>query len=370
MEREDDPMADTAANTSRGLMGAWLKNNGVAIGAVAGTIAAFATVLQLFVTSPLNRLDRHLSQRFDTLERHVDGRFDTQDKYINQRFGNMEQHLKDLQGGVAKNEKQLDSLRERIQKIELQQKMQSQSEDTDAPRFNAGMDTSQFDTRVANLNFRVLRIDTAEGFSNEDAEAIIVEIKSLHSQQPDIESRNKLRFAIETAATSFVRANRPDFVYRLEELEPAIFQTNGSILQLMVQVLGNRLLADVDTPQSWKRVEGRMKKTYENYQKYADRAKINGYPEIYLAYEMLLRFVEEEGQDEIILKLIDDLSTLNDQDAENFDGLMMVLLNEDSDFPGGKRIANQVKDFLCRFKEQSPLLFNVFNAAELECSSI
>ena len=49
-------------------MAAWLKEKGNVIGGVAGAIAAFAAVLQLFVVAPMN-------QRFDAMERHMNQRF-------------------------------------------------------------------------------------------------------------------------------------------------------------------------------------------------------------------------------------------------------------------------------------------------------
>ena len=67
-------------------MTSWLKEKGGVIGGIAGTIAAFVAVLQLFVVVPMN-------QRFDAMERHMDQRFDAQDKYINERFNAVDQRF-------------------------------------------------------------------------------------------------------------------------------------------------------------------------------------------------------------------------------------------------------------------------------------
>lgn len=67
-------------------MSSWLKDKGSVIGGIAGTIAAFVAVLQLFVVAPMN-------QRFDALERHMDQRFDAQDTYINERFDAVDQRF-------------------------------------------------------------------------------------------------------------------------------------------------------------------------------------------------------------------------------------------------------------------------------------
>ena len=226
---------------------------------------------------------------------------------------------------------------------------------------------ARFESRVSALNFRVLSIDIAEGFSNEDAEAITSEIRSLYSQQSDTESRDKLRFAVETAAKNYAQIDRPEFVFQLEEIAPDVFQTSGTVSQVMIQLLGNRLLADAGAPRSWTSTEGLMRKTYENYRRYAERASANGYPELYLAYEMLLRSVERGSKDEIG-HLIEDLSRLSSADADNFNRLMMNLLAGDLDIRGSERISGRIRDFLCQFKEQNILLSTVSETVELECS--
>ncbi len=60
-------------------MSSWLKEKGSAVGAIAGTIAAFVAVLQLFVVGPMN-------QRFDALQKHLDQRIDDLTVLVNQRF--------------------------------------------------------------------------------------------------------------------------------------------------------------------------------------------------------------------------------------------------------------------------------------------
>ena len=113
-------------------MSSWLKDRGSVIGAVAGAIAAFVAILQLFVVGPMN-------QRFDALERHVDQRFDAQDKYINQRFDAVDQRfdaqdqrldrltdevsaLRQLTVSigerVSRNEGQIDLIREHLQTVD------------------------------------------------------------------------------------------------------------------------------------------------------------------------------------------------------------------------------------------------------------
>lgn len=229
----------------------------------------------------------------------------------------------------------------------------------------------RFDSQIAALNFRVQRLDLAEGFSTEEAKSILTEITTLYSQQTDAESRNKLTFAIETAAKNFAQVDRPEFVLQLEDIAPDLFQISGAISQVMIQLLGNRLLGDAGAPHSWLEAEGSMKKTYENYRRYADRANDTGYPELYSAYEMLLRSVGERPRDETmhleIMHLIEDTGSLNEVDANNFVQLMAALATGNPDIPGAGRIAERVQGFLCQYVEESDLFSTVLAVAELQC---
>ena len=88
-------------------MSSWLKDRGSVIGAVAGAIAAFVAILQLFVVGPMN-------QRFDALERHVDQRFDAQDKYINQRFDAVDQRFDAVDQRFDAQDQRLDRLTDEV----------------------------------------------------------------------------------------------------------------------------------------------------------------------------------------------------------------------------------------------------------------
>ncbi len=225
----------------------------------------------------------------------------------------------------------------------------------------------QFDSQLAALNFRVLSIDLAEGFTKEEAEAITSEIETLYPfQQASAESRDKLRFAVETAAKNFALIDAPELVFQLEEIAPDLLETSSDTAQLMIQLLGNRLLAHVDAPGSWTDAKGFMKETYERYRTYAERAKATGYPELHLAYEMLLNFVGKERPEQI-MNLIEDARSLNVRDSENFVKLMMKLESGDVGITGAQRVATQTENFLCRYKDQSALLFDVAKDSGLQC---
>lgn len=104
-------------------MSAWMKEKAGAIGAIAGIIAAFVAVLQLFVVGPMN-------QRFDAMERHIDQRFDAQDK----RFDAQDQRLDRLADEVAELRKLTISIGERVSRSEGQiEILREQIKTVDAP---------------------------------------------------------------------------------------------------------------------------------------------------------------------------------------------------------------------------------------------
>ena len=127
-------------------MKTWLQENGTVIGALAGVIVAFVTVLQLAVVGPMNRgfdnVNRgfdNVNQRFDDLRAEMNQRFDQQDKYMNARFdamderiGAVEQRLDRLTDEVSemrvlvtgvgervsRNEGQIEVIREQLQTVD------------------------------------------------------------------------------------------------------------------------------------------------------------------------------------------------------------------------------------------------------------
>lgn len=95
-------------------MSSWLKDRGSIIGTIAGTIAAFVAVLQLFVVSPMN-------QRFDAMERHLEQRFDAQDQRLDRltdEVSALRQLTASISERVSRNEGQIDVIREQMQTVD------------------------------------------------------------------------------------------------------------------------------------------------------------------------------------------------------------------------------------------------------------
>lgn len=91
-------------------MSSWLKDKGGIIGAVAGTIAAFVAVLQLFVVGPMN-------QRFDAMERYVDQRINALTVQMNQRFDAVDQRFDDVDQRIDDTNRRIDDTNQRLDRL-------------------------------------------------------------------------------------------------------------------------------------------------------------------------------------------------------------------------------------------------------------
>ena len=102
-------------------MSSWLKEKGSVIGGIAGTIAAFVAVLQLFVVAPMNQRFDAMEKRLDAMERHVDRRFDAQDQRLD-RLADEVAELRKLTVSigerVSRSEGQIEILREQIKTVD------------------------------------------------------------------------------------------------------------------------------------------------------------------------------------------------------------------------------------------------------------
>ena len=229
------------------------------------------------------------------------------------------------------------------------------------PTVEKAVDAVRFDSAIAALNFRVLSMDLDEGFTQEEAESVIQEIRLLYSQEEDIQRREKLRFSIITSVTNFAAANRFDLVVELESVAPDLIPNNSTVISAIVQMQAFTLLADAGAPRSWMDSSGFLREIYRSYRKYVDKANVAGYPELYLVHEMLLRYIEEVPKKEID-GLIEEAEALNEQDAEGFIEIMTSLATgtATTEFDvRSQRVSLRVKKFLCEFGERGNLLLEV-----------
>lgn len=232
--------------------------------------------------------------------------------------------------------------------------------------YQVTLDAYRFDADVTALNFRMQNLDQSPSFSSKEAEEIISQIMLLVSRADEQEFR-KLEFALETAVSNFAAADRLDLVFELEDIASDWFQNSVVVIQTMVQMLGLKLLGDSGPSSSWTETTGSNFGIYEDYRIYTNRARLNGYPELYLLYEMLLEDIKKQPK-EMIENLIEDANNLNEADTGNFIRLMTALATErftNESTSESRRAAKRVRVFLCKYGDQGNLLPVVYLLAEL-----
>lgn len=220
-----------------------------------------------------------------------------------------------------------------------------------------------FALRLANLNLNVLRIDTADGFSNDDAVAIIDEIEALLREFPDREA--ELESPIETTIKNFSYAARYDYVRGLSMIAPERMLSRPSFVTMLTNIFGLRLLDDPHAPGSWTDDDGLAREDYAEYRKYASRAPLVGYPELLLLYEMLLAHVEDRPGEEVAV-LIDQNQELTPADLDNYVHILASLAGEHA--PRLARI--RASEFLCRYQSTNVPLLTAATQAGLDCPGL
>ena len=230
------------------------------------------------------------------------------------------------------------------------------------------VEQARYDSRVATLNLRVLNIDISDSFGEEEAQSIVEELTELYMAYPGVQKFDSLDFASATAAKNFAAIGRLDLVDQIYNLEPDVFDKDKDFVPLMTRVYGNRLLAAAGGPRSWMEDGGPMSETHSQYRKYADRAKLVGYPELYHLYELLLRHIEGRDVGELS-NITRDIDALNDGDARVFIAVASRLATDpptDSD-PEAERIMGRVRSLLCEFRSDSNRLNAVIMATKISC---
>ena len=234
-----------------------------------------------------------------------------------------------------------------------------------------------FQSRVAALNFRALRLDQAESFSQEDADDLIQSVESLYESgvgsiddntdgntdgNTDLDVRLEnilnLTFAVETIADSFAQADRDDLISRITDVAPDVTERSTVMTQLIVQVQGRNLIGTAGGADVGVDAAGAERELYAEYKEYAERARQTGFPELYLVFELITRHMEGRP-DEEMRQLIADVADLNEVDREGFERLMRSLVDGSfirSPTAASRRIQARTREFLEDYEAVSPIL--------------
>lgn len=232
---------------------------------------------------------------------------------------------------------------------------------------------------LLSLERSVMRFDASKTINANEAGVVIRDIESLNSKLKDAEGRDgQFRIVVETAARNFALAYLVDYVDRMEAIHPNLAQVDDvNTLQSILHMRGRQLLAEPGLA-SWANPADPMADVYKRYRAYAEGVRKGGYPEVYLAYELLLTHLEEKANrdpeassqtDDKMARLFEEGKYLNEVDAENFVVVMADLAGDPlpNDSVRSKRIASRVKDFICEYRDQNTLLSSVYDSVEFQC---
>ena len=241
-----------------------------------------------------------------------------------------------------------------------------------------------FQSRVAALNFRALRLDQAEGFSQDDADDLVQSVESLYESgignadddtdagiDPDARLQNilDLTFAVETIANSFAQADRDDLISRLTDAAPDVTERSTAMTQLIVQIQGRNLIGAPGGADAWVDATGAEREVYSEYREYTERARQTGFPELYLVFELITKHMEGRP-DEEMRQLIADVADLNEVDREGFERLMRSLVEGSfitSPNAASRRIQARARAFLEDYGDTNAVLgFILATVADVE----
>lgn len=224
-----------------------------------------------------------------------------------------------------------------------------------------------FQSRVAALNFRALRLDQADGFTQDDANDLVLSVASLYESSIDdtdlpeetrLQNILDLTFAVETIANSFAQADRDDLISEITDAAPEVTGRSVTMTQLIVQMMGRNLIGTAGGTDSWVDDTGAEQELYREYKEYAERARRTGFPELYLVFELITRHMAGRPDAEM-RELIADITDLNEVDREGFERLMRTLVEGSfirSPTAASRRIQARTRAFLEDYGTASPFL--------------
>ena len=224
-----------------------------------------------------------------------------------------------------------------------------------------------FPSQVAALNYRVFALDQASGFTSDEAHGIIQSIETLYESgirdsniSPDVRSQNiaHLMFAVETAVQSFAAADREDLVSRITDVAPRVSERSSVVAPIAVTITARRLIGMAGGADSWEDRAGIEQRLYQKYELYAERSRDTGYPELYFAFELIIRFMERRPDNEI-RQLAAEVEDLNEVDREAF--VMVMKSLADGSFTtestaASERVRARTRGFLEAYGDSIPAL--------------
>lgn len=237
-------------------------------------------------------------------------------------------------------------------------------------RVEQSIDQSLGDTRfrmeLAHLALTVdkieLKLESKIGITREDLSLMRDEVNDMiqtYMRDPGI-SPKALRVrsrGIEPILAKLIEVSaetgQNGFVDRFYSMAPDILEDSNSVTQTMAQNFGQRLIGNPGAPKAWREGSG-YSEEYQDYKIFIDRANSTGYPELYLAYELVIRHMEGQSKDEL-RPLLDDARTLTLSDREQF--VRLIVAQATGTFASKKtafieRVTNRFSAFFEEYKHE------------------
>lgn len=232
------------------------------------------------------------------------------------------------------------------------------------------LEGSNYRMELAFLELKVERLFGTDGLTEEDLQQLVNNTRMLLNRfikNPDVavavttERAEHIRPVLAKCIELSARVGRGDFVTKCYDLAPDIVAASDEVTQTLVQHTGRRLLGESGAPEVWYNADGQPNLEYRQYMTFAERARNTGFPEVFLAFELVMRHMLDKPRDEIV-GLIRDAETLSRVDLEHFDALMMTHGTEEftsePDASSG-RVAERYIDFLEKYEKDSELIASI-----------
>ena len=192
---------------------------------------------------------------------------------------------------------------------------------------------TRFSMEIARVNLSSTELNTklnGDGVAKEDFERMRNELKSVvqtYLRDPHVRPKTQQereRHVVPVLASLIdvsASAGADQYVDEFYNLAPEILKNSDSVTQTMVQHAGRKLIGNAGAPGTWRNDNGESTDEYRLYKTFAGRARATGYPELFLAFELVVRHMERVPRAEIE-DLINDAKTLNETDKQQFIYLM------------------------------------------------
>lgn len=225
---------------------------------------------------------------------------------------------------------------------------------------------AKFHPDLASVNFDVIRMTSSRGYSDDEAKRLISNLGTLYSIYVKDDNRTpsekqkykeKLLYATEKSLELFALSGRADFISQLNGVANFAEIASDSIQTTLSEFYGRKLIGMPGAPEIWQ-TKDKYVQEREDYKEFVKRAKESGYPELFNAFELIVRHMEKRPESEL-LEIIKDAETMNEKDSSGFVTIMIDhCLENFTKRPDAesRRVSERFKEFVTTYKGKSELI--------------